>query len=684
MARRISRSLALALIAVAGADCNQVLGIDAAKLDPSVGAGLLAQCVLNSDCADENVCIFRVCSAPCARDRDCSNGRACLATKGGSACVDPQRSACKSDEQCPSGTACTDGACRTRCDAADANACLSGQSCVNGGCRRSTASDAGAERDAAKNSSQDAGGEPTTDVTDAAAMIDARTPVVDGPMPRRECDGGEKRCMDTLLLTCRSDGQWNAGTQCAYACVDGECSGECVPDDQQCHGSTLRHCDQNGVWQELMTCPKVCSASGCVDKCDAGTHQCSDLDLLTCTNAGEFVLDKTCDYVCKSGACVGECVPDATRCGNGVQETCDANGQWGSPADCEFVCAGNVCGGECVPDDAQCTDGTHVKPCGKNGLWGVPAACSYVCDSNTDDCGGECVPDDTQCTDGTHKKTCGSTGTWGSATACTYVCDSSTDGCGGECVPDDTQCTDGTHKKTCGSTGKWGNPSACNYICDPNSDNCGGSCVPGNYSCNNTAPSTSQSLFCDNGTPMLDDACSYPSELCDAGTGHCAANASYDIGFTSVLPNSSSVSASIMIGNPITLAKRATLLHLGLYGRAKMGTKVKMVLYGDDGSGANSSPSNFITSSDEADLVDGSMLLTLQIAATLNPGKYWVMAVYNGTGGNTHVTSSGGTGGSIYTSQDYLTSFPATFPSSGVTKLPSYDCNHFLEVRNSL
>ena len=89
-----------------------------------------------------------------------------------------------------------------------------------------------------------------------------------------------------------------------------------------------------------------------------------------------------------------------------------------------------------------------------------------------------------------------------------------------------------------------------------------------------------------------------------------------------------------------------------------------MVLYGDDGNGVSSSPSNFITSSDEADLIDGTMLLPLQIAATLNPGKYWVFAVYNGTGGNTHVTSTGGSGRTFYASQDYLTSFPSTFPTS--------------------
>jgi hypothetical protein len=348
------------------------------------------------------------------------------------------------------------------------------------------------------------------------------------------------------------------------------------------------------------------------------------------------------------------------------------------------VCAGSVCGGECAPDDTQCTDGTHVTTCGKNGMWGDPAACQYVCDANTDGCGGECLPTDTQCTDGTHKKTCSGAGKWGNPSPCQYVCDTNVDDCGGECTPTDTQCTDGTHEKTCSGSGTWGDPSPCQYVCDADTDDCGGSCAPNTYSCNNTAPSTSQSLFCDNGTPKLDDGCSYPSELCDAGTGKCASNSLYDVGFTSMLPNSSSLSANVMIGNPITLAKRATLLHFGLYGRAKSGTKVKMVLYADDGSGASSSPSTFITSSDEADLVDGTMLLPLQIAATLNPGKYWVMAVYDGTGGNTHVASSGGTGRTFYTSQDYLTSFPATFPTTGVTKLPNYDCNHFLEVRNSL
>ena len=193
------------------------------------------------------------------------------------------------------------------------------------------------------------------------------------PMPQRECDSGEKRCMDTLLLTCRSDGQWNDGTQCAYACVDGACTGECVPDNQQCHDSTLRHCDQNGEWQDVMTCPKVCSGDRLrrqVRRRHAPVQRSRSAHLHQRRRV-RVRQDLRLRVQVAARASASAC-PTTRAASNGVQETCDADGQWGSPANCEFVCAGNVCGGECVPDDTQCTDGTHVKTCGKNGMWGSP------------------------------------------------------------------------------------------------------------------------------------------------------------------------------------------------------------------------------------------------------------------------------------------------------------------------
>jgi hypothetical protein len=132
--------------------CNQVLGIEAATLDAKVGSDAPKGCVLNSDCASTEICIFRVCSPPCDRDRDCMGGLECLRTTKGTACVAPKDSACGAGAKldCPAstGTTCIDNECRTPCDDGGADACLLGQACVNGGCRRNDASpDAGEQPD---------------------------------------------------------------------------------------------------------------------------------------------------------------------------------------------------------------------------------------------------------------------------------------------------------------------------------------------------------------------------------------------------------------------------------------------------------------------------------------------------------------------------------------------------------
>jgi beta-glucosidase len=89
------------------ASCAKLLGLK----EGSPGGS----CVLNSDCAPDQVCIFRVCSAACATDRDCSGGAMCLSTANGKACATPQAASCGVDMTCPDGTVCDTDTCRTSC-----------------------------------------------------------------------------------------------------------------------------------------------------------------------------------------------------------------------------------------------------------------------------------------------------------------------------------------------------------------------------------------------------------------------------------------------------------------------------------------------------------------------------------------------------------------------------------------
>ena len=123
-------SLAVALICPLGA-CNAILGIEEPRLADADGA---AECLRNSDCpSEDDVCLFQVCSYPCAADQDCSSGSRCLMTSALSACVSNDRATCTEGEgECPDGAVCSDGVCRTDC-LSDGD-CLDDQLCTDTVC----------------------------------------------------------------------------------------------------------------------------------------------------------------------------------------------------------------------------------------------------------------------------------------------------------------------------------------------------------------------------------------------------------------------------------------------------------------------------------------------------------------------------------------------------------------------
>ena len=119
--------LVMSLGIAATSGCANILGLREAVDD--------GDCVLNSDCAPDKACIFRVCSPQCQADKDCPATARCLRTENGAACVDSLRAGC--DKMCPLGTVCdmTQNVCRNECNV-DAD-CLGGQVCTNRLCRGS-------------------------------------------------------------------------------------------------------------------------------------------------------------------------------------------------------------------------------------------------------------------------------------------------------------------------------------------------------------------------------------------------------------------------------------------------------------------------------------------------------------------------------------------------------------------
>jgi len=120
-------SLAMGLGIAASSGCANILGLREAVDD--------GDCVLNSDCAPDKACIFRVCSPQCQADKDCPATARCLRTENGAACVDSLGARC--DRTCPVGTVCdtSQNVCRNGCNV-DAD-CLGGQVCTNRVCRGS-------------------------------------------------------------------------------------------------------------------------------------------------------------------------------------------------------------------------------------------------------------------------------------------------------------------------------------------------------------------------------------------------------------------------------------------------------------------------------------------------------------------------------------------------------------------
>jgi hypothetical protein len=185
------------------------------------------------------------------------------------------------------------------------------------------------------------------------------------------------------------DGTFDTNS-CQFACVQGQCSGSCVPNDTRCVTNPERRqsCNDQGVWTTSETCSgnKLCKDNGasCIAPC-AGQKLCpgnvcaplggccSDADCAndfaclngTCsTDTCQAGFNGPCGGVCTKGCCsVNDC-PDRANmgrtCSNAHQCTYQCKINWGN-------CDGNDGNGCEVNLINGTTSGTTVKHCGECG-----------------------------------------------------------------------------------------------------------------------------------------------------------------------------------------------------------------------------------------------------------------------------------------------------------------------------
>ncbi len=304
----------IAFGALMGVGCNSIFDIeDPVKAeqaestrsgdDEQTDAG--TPCVLTSDCARSEVCIFRVCSPPCDADRDCERGARCLQTSDGRACVHFADTDCSANADCPEGTTCAGGECRNACEGtrAEASTCLGDQECREGTCVGTLAAHERSHSGSAEGgvSSAEAG---------SAANDAGEAPDGAGPNELEEggaaCEPGGAICTPEGLRQC-DDGRWGSPEPCPYVCIAGQCTGECAPGNAKCSNGNAQTCNESGEWVET-ECDAACERGMCVDTCTEGRTDCSDETVVLCEN-GEWQEQEECDLLCEQGECTGECLP---------------------------------------------------------------------------------------------------------------------------------------------------------------------------------------------------------------------------------------------------------------------------------------------------------------------------------------------------------------------------------------
>jgi hypothetical protein len=392
----MARASSLFWIATLFAGCNAVLGIS----DDPVVQSAATQCLRNSDCAANKVCLFQVCSDPCQQDRDCADAQRCLQAQTGTACVSNTAANCDSSSDCPEGTACEDGSCRNACSSD--SQCLGDQDCASDGVCRGTDLDHDPPPEGG-GGAPGGGGGGSGEGGDAGGGNES-------------CEPNAQACQAGGVAICGEDGLWSEPAACPFVCIAGECGGECAPDTKRCSMGRAQTCSADGFWGEGEDCPVLCDQGVCAESCSENSKNCDDLVPQVCVG-GAWQDGEPCDYLCTGGECTGNCTPNDKQCSDGDRQTCGATGAWETDFTCPFVCVGEECSGECVPDTFDCVDGNNYHVCGEAGSYGATESCGQMA-CYMDECVGGCVPDDVKCVAGNMVQACQDDGTWVDVTTC--------------------------------------------------------------------------------------------------------------------------------------------------------------------------------------------------------------------------------------------------------------------------
>ena len=727
-----------AVFLLAGAiGCNELIGAS----DPTAReADSSAACVLNSDCAAQEICIFRVCSPPCHTDGDCLSGFRCLQTQAGTACVGNAAAVCVADESCPSGAECRAGSCRNGCQSA--GSCLAPQQCLGGVCVGPDPShdpgvDGGGDASAdasveasGPDASNDAPADLTVDqnadrtVADDAADVLAR----DAPPEGAQDSPEEATGAPPDAAPDAADAQAEAG--CGGTATDvhncGACSHDC---------SLLSNVSAPGL---------MCSAGHCVYQCASGHADCADAgagcetDLTTSPNCGACGV--TCGggtplcapssspggFACASGCpmgaptlCSNTCVDTTTsaancgKCGMACTTTvahavaeCVASG-------CTTACATGYssCGGACVDETS---DDNNCNACGAKCTGGAHCVSSSCqCTGGTHLCAGSCVANDvnacgstcTMCTaptggtvscDGTN---CSQACSVGGQTVCSNVCvdkTTNTSNCGtcgmactgttpdcvnGTCVEctSGVQCAAGNTPQTC-----TGNQWVSQTPCSGASPVCyNGGCVA--CTSGTQCDSTNTMVQTCSGDQWVTLAMCSSSEICRSAM---CVNAVHDAGWDTPLASSFGLSANVLYTFKLpTLAHDAKLLAFGAYGDSAPDaavTAARMAIYPDNGSGTAPSgmPIGYVASPNYLGLTNGAVEQTASLngTGTLSANTvYWIGIIVSAATTIYSGTDSAGLGNGYPLSYP---SFPTTLSGSTGTMLNGIDLAIYINVQD--
>src|SRR6478735_84287 len=386
-------------LCVASVACNSIFDIQ----EPIERPASTAACILNSNCPSGKVCLFQLCSPPCATDVDCSSPASrCLHTEDGTACVTETQASCADDggAKCPNGTVCSGAACYAECT--DGSSCFDGHRCLDGACKGApTASPSGA---AGAGGASGASGAPLTGEAGNAQAGESSTgeggsggQAGEGASPLSVCTPNTRSCVENAVQICNADGTGYLTplVPCSdkQTCVQGACaSQECTPSLEFCSGKTVRACAEDGLSSKEL---KTCSAS---QYCDAATAKCKD----------------------------GICAPNQATCNGDTATTCNGTGSGfatgGTACKATETCEAGACLPHlCSPGATSC-QGQDIKKCASNGLSSsVESTCSAsqtcVQSGTTASCTGVCGPGQTTCS-GNGVQTCDASGQWSNAVAC--------------------------------------------------------------------------------------------------------------------------------------------------------------------------------------------------------------------------------------------------------------------------